>query len=70
MLNGVEGMVGDTATVTREVGPRHNPGTVWARGESWLAISMVPGTKIEPDTTVVIAAVEQGLLVVYPIEES
>ncbi len=70
MLNGVEGMVGETALVTREVGTTTRPGLVRARGEDWHAVSMFPGTTIGVGTTVVVAEVERGLLVVYPTDSS
>ena len=42
MLSGVQGMVGETALVTRAVGDAHHPGRVRARGEEWQAISLDP----------------------------
>lgn len=66
MLNGVQGMIGETALVTKEIGDAHHPGTIRARGESWLAIPLDPSSTIEPGTSVVVADVERGLLVVYP----
>jgi membrane-bound ClpP family serine protease len=68
MLNGVSGMVGETAVVTKEVSDRHQPGSVLTRGETWYAVSLFPGTKIEAGTTVVVADVDRGLLVVYPTD--
>ena len=68
MLNGVQGMIGDTALVTREIGDAHHPGTVRARGENWLAIPLDPTSRIEAGTDVVVADVERGLLVVYPTD--
>jgi membrane-bound ClpP family serine protease len=68
MLNGVLGMVGETAVVTKTVSDSHQPGSVFARGEEWYAVSMFPGTSIATGTTVVVADVERGLLVVYPAE--
>jgi membrane-bound ClpP family serine protease len=70
MLNGVPGMVGETAVVDRAVSDSHQPGSVLARGESWYAISLFPGTVIEAGTKVVVADVERGLLVVYPADEA
>ncbi|MDQ1361642.1 MAG: NfeD-like C-terminal, partner-binding [Acidimicrobiaceae bacterium] len=70
MLNGVEGMVGETALVTREVGTSTRPGLVRARGEDWHAVSMFPGTTIGVGTTVVVADVERGLLVVYATDSA
>ena len=68
MLNGVPGMIGETAVVTTTVSDRHRPGSVKARGEEWYAVSMFPGTTIEAGTTVVVADVDRGLLVVYPTD--
>ena len=65
VLNGVQGMVGDTALVTREIRGEHNPGRVRARGEEWFAIPLDPDSSIEVGTQVVVADVERGLLVVY-----
>ena len=41
MLNGVSGMVGETAVVTKELSGPHQPGSVMARGEEWFARSML-----------------------------
>ncbi|MGB7052342.1 MAG: NfeD family protein [Acidimicrobiales bacterium] len=68
MLNGVPGMIGETAVVTNTVSDRHQPGSVKARGEEWYAVSMFPGTTIDVGTTVVVADVDRGLLVVYPTD--
>ncbi len=65
MLNGVQGMVGDTALVTKQIRGAHHPGSVRARGEEWLAIPLDPNETIEPGASVVVADVERGLLVVY-----
>jgi membrane protein implicated in regulation of membrane protease activity len=65
VLNGVQGMVGDTALVTREIRGEHNPGRVRARGEEWFAIPLDPNSAIPVGTEVVVADVERGLLVVY-----
>ena len=65
MLNGVQGMVGDTALVTREIKGEHNPGRVRARGEEWFAIPLDPESNIAVGTSVVVADIERGLLVVY-----
>jgi membrane protein implicated in regulation of membrane protease activity len=69
MLNGVPGMVGETAVVTRQVSVRHHPGSVRARGEDWYAVSLFPDTTIDVGATVVVADVDRGLLVVYPSTE-
>jgi membrane protein implicated in regulation of membrane protease activity len=65
MLNGVQGMIGDTALVTRAIQGEHHPGRVRARGEEWFAIPLDPECTIEVGTNVVVADVERGLLVVY-----
>jgi len=65
VLSGVQGMVGDTAVVTREIRGEHNPGRVRARGEEWFAIPLDPNESIEVGTSVVVADIERGLLVVY-----
>ena len=65
MLNGVQGMVGDTALVTREIVGEHQPGRVRARGEEWFAIPLDPSSSIAVGTEVVVADIERGLLVVY-----
>jgi membrane protein implicated in regulation of membrane protease activity len=70
MLNGVPGMIGETAVVTNSVADRHQPGSVKARGEEWYAVSMFPGTTIDVGTTVVVADVDRGLLVVYPTDDA
>jgi membrane-bound ClpP family serine protease len=69
MQNGVRGMIGDTALVVRPIESPHHPGLVRARGESWMAISVGPDEKIPAGSSVVVADVERGMLVVYPIEE-
>jgi membrane protein implicated in regulation of membrane protease activity len=58
-------MVGDTALVTKAIQGEHNPGRVRARGEEWFAIPLDPEEAIDVGTTVVVADVERGLLVVY-----
>jgi membrane protein implicated in regulation of membrane protease activity len=63
--NGVQGMVGDTALVTKEIRGEHHPGKVRARGEDWFAIPLDPEGAIEVGTNVIVADVERGLLVVY-----
>jgi membrane protein implicated in regulation of membrane protease activity len=65
VLNGVQGMIGDTAYVTRDIDGSHHPGRVRARGEEWLAIPLDPNEKLSAGTNVVVADVERGLLVVY-----
>jgi membrane-bound ClpP family serine protease len=70
MLNGVPGMVGETAVVTKELSATHQPGSVLARGEEWFARPLFPGTTIAPGTMVVVADVERGVLVCYPANEA
>jgi len=65
MLNGVQGMIGETAYVTKEIAGSHRPGTIRARGEDWLAIPLDPSATIAPGANVVVADIERGLLVVY-----
>ncbi len=68
MLSGVQGMIGDTALVTKLIGGAHHPGSVRARGEEWMAIPLDPSSTIEPGTSVVVADIERGLLVVYAVD--
>ena len=68
MLSGVQGMIGDTALVTKTIDGAHHPGSVRARGEEWLAIPLDPSAIIEPGTSVVVADIERGLLVVFPTD--
>ena len=65
MLSGVQGMIGDTALVTKAIEGAHHPGRIRARGEEWLAIPLDPEESIPVGTNVVVADVERGLLVVY-----
>ena len=69
MLNGVQGMVGETALVTRAIEGAHHPGRIRARGEEWMCIPLDPEETIPVGSTVVVADVEWGLLVVYAVEE-
>jgi membrane protein implicated in regulation of membrane protease activity len=66
--SGVQGMIGDTALVTKAIEGAHNPGRIRARGEEWLAIPLDPDASIPIGTDVVVADVERGLLVVFPTE--
>jgi membrane protein implicated in regulation of membrane protease activity len=68
MRNGVEGMVGETAVVTKVINGLHTPGSVRARGEEWFAIPLDPSGEIEPGTDVVVAGIERGLLIVYSVD--
>jgi membrane protein implicated in regulation of membrane protease activity len=65
VLSGVQGMVGETAVVTRAIDGAHHPGRIRARGEEWLAIPLDPDEVIAVGKRVVVADVERGLLVVY-----
>ncbi len=65
MLNGVQGMIGDVALVTKPIRTSHHPGSVRARGEEWFAIPLDPNEVIDAGSSVVVADVERGLLVVY-----
>ena len=69
MLSGVQGMVGETAVVTRAIEGAHKPGRIRARGEEWMAIPLDPAQRIETGTNVVVADIERGLFVVYPLDE-
>lgn len=68
MLNGVQGMIGETAVVKKAIDGAHAPGSIRARGEDWLAIPLDPEERIDVGTQVVVADVNRGLLVVYPAE--
>ena len=65
MLNGVQGMIGETAVVTKADHGAHHPGSIRARGEDWLAIPLDPSETIEPGASVVVADIQRGFLVVY-----
>lgn len=69
MLSGVQGMVGETAVVTKAIDGTHHPGRIRARGEEWLAIPLDPSERIESGVSVVVADIERGLFVVYAIDE-
>jgi membrane protein implicated in regulation of membrane protease activity len=58
-------MVGDSALVTKAIDGAHHPGRVRARGEEWFAIPLDPAEAIAVGTSVIVADVERGLLVVY-----
>lgn len=49
MLNGVAGMIGETAVVTKTVSDRHQPGSVLTRGEVWFAVSSSPTRPSTPE---------------------
>jgi membrane protein implicated in regulation of membrane protease activity len=69
MLSGVPGMVGETAIVTKPIDGAHDPGRIRIRGEEWMAIPLDPSERIEKGVRVVVADIERGLLVVYPIDD-
>jgi membrane-bound ClpP family serine protease len=69
MLSGVQGMIGETAFVTRRIDGSHRPGSIRARGEEWLAIPLDPEETIEEGTSVVVADVTRGLLVVFATKD-
>jgi membrane protein implicated in regulation of membrane protease activity len=68
VLSGVQGMIGETALVTKAIEGAHHPGRIRARGEEWLAIPLDPDEVIVVGTRVVVADVERGLLVVYAVD--
>jgi membrane protein implicated in regulation of membrane protease activity len=68
VLSGVQGMIGETALVTKAIEGAHHPGRIRARGEEWLAIPLDPDEIIVVGTRVVVADVERGLLVVYAVD--
>jgi len=63
LVSGAAGMVGQHATVVREVRGQHHPGTVHARGEDWPAISLDEET-YEPGDVVLIVELDKTRLVV------
>ncbi len=66
MRSGVPALIGETALVTKSIRGKHQPGTVRLRGEEWFAIPIDPEQDIEEGADVVVAAIDRGLLVVYP----
>ena len=68
MLSGVQGMMGEMALVTRAIEGAHHPGRIRARGEEWQAIPLDPDERIPVGTSVIVADVERGLLVVYAVD--
>ena len=65
MLNGVQGMIGETALVTKPIQGAHHPGSVRARGEEWLAIPLDPEETIAPGDQRRRRRHERGTLVVF-----
>jgi membrane protein implicated in regulation of membrane protease activity len=68
VLSGVQGMVGETALVTKQIDGAHHPGRIRARGEEWQAIALDPDEIVPVGTDVVVAGIERGLLVVYSVD--
>jgi membrane protein implicated in regulation of membrane protease activity len=68
MRSGVQGLIGETALVTKAIHGKHQPGTVRLRGEEWFAIPLDPDSDIEEGRDVVVADIDRGLLVVYPAD--
>lgn len=66
VLSGVQGMIGESAVVTRTIHGAVHPGRIRARGEEWQAIALDPSEHIPVGTTVVVADIQRGLLVVFP----
>jgi membrane protein implicated in regulation of membrane protease activity len=63
LVSGAAGLVGQHATVVRQVAGPHHPGMVHARGEDWPAISY-EDTTIEPGSVVVVVELDRTRLVV------
>ncbi len=63
LVSGAAGMVGQHATVVREVKGPHHPGTVHARGEDWPAISY-EDEALEPGDVVLVVELDRTRLVV------
>jgi membrane protein implicated in regulation of membrane protease activity len=63
LVSGAAGMVGQHATVVRQVKGPHHPGTVHARGEDWPAISY-EDEPLEPGDVVVVVELDRTRLVV------
>lgn len=66
LVSGAAGLVGQHATVVREVKGLHHPGTVHARGEDWPAISY-EDTPLEPGEVVVVVELDRTRLVVMSV---
>ena len=67
MRSGVPALVGETALVTKAIHGKHQPGSVRLRGEEWFAIPLDPDADIDEGLDVVVADIDRGLLVVYPV---
>ena len=66
LVSGAAGLVGQHATVVREVKGPHHPGTVHARGEDWPAISY-EDNPLEPGEVVVVVELDRTRLVVMSV---
>jgi membrane-bound ClpP family serine protease len=65
MVNGVEGMAGEEAVVSKDIPGAIHLGQVRARGEDWPAVS-ASGEPIAAGTIVLILEVTRGHLSVTP----
>jgi len=63
LVSGAAGMVGQHATVVRQVNGPHHPGSVHARGEDWPAISY-EDDPLEPGEVVLVVELDRTRLVV------
>ena len=63
LVSGAAGMVGQHATVVRQISGPHHAGTVHARGEDWPAISFEE-EPLEPGDVVMIVELDKTRLVV------
>ena len=68
MVNGIEGMAGEEAVVSKEIPGAIHLGLVRARGEDWPAVS-ASGDCIPAGTIVLILDVSGGHLSVIPSAE-
>jgi membrane protein implicated in regulation of membrane protease activity len=66
LVSGAAGLVGQHATVVRQVKGPHHPGTVHARGEDWPAVSFEENP-LEPGEVVVVVELDRTRLVVMSI---
>jgi membrane protein implicated in regulation of membrane protease activity len=66
LVSGAAGLVGQHATVVRQVRGPHDPGTVHTRGEDWPAISYEE-SPLEPGEVVVVVELDRTRLVVMSI---
>ena len=69
MVNGIEGMAGEEAVVSKEIPGAIHLGQVRARGEDWPAVS-ASGDRIPAGTIVLILDVTGGHLSVIPSAET